>query len=744
MATHLIIVESPAKVKTIKKFLGKGYKIEASLGHIRDLPTKELGVTEGEEFLPTYVIIPGKEKVVNKLQKIAAKVGNIYLAPDPDREGEAIAWHIAEVIKQKNSNFLRIQFNEITKRAVLEALNNPRSLDEKLFNSQQARRILDRLVGYKISPLLWKKVQRGLSAGRVQSVALRLLVEREKERYSFQPQEYWVFKALLKKSEYELQADLVKISNKKAKITNEKQASELKDYLAKQQFILHKIEQKQQKRNPKPPFITSTLQQEANIRFNFSASRTMSIAQRLYEGVDLGEKGTIALITYMRTDSVRIAPEAQKLAREWIKKTLGSKYCPPKAKKYKTKSTAQDAHEAIRPVDPTLTPEEIRAYLPADQFKLYKLIWERFIASQMTSATILATIFHIQAGKTLWQTKGEQIAFPGFLKIYSPGKIKENLLPNLTEGTNFNLEKLDIKQKFTQPPARYSEATLVKKMEELGIGRPSTYATIISTLLARKYALLEEKQLIPTELGMSVCDLLIQHFPKLLDVNFTAKMEEELDKIAIGEKDWQEVLREFAKEFYPTLEAAQKEMRSLKNGEQTEIKCSKCGNPMLVKFGKNGPFLACSNYPKCKNTSNFKRTENGEIVLIKPEEQPPKIVGKCPKCGNPVVEKKARTGARFLACSNYPKCNYTASYSTKVPCPEQGCDGELVERSTKKGKIFYACSNYPKCKFAVWNYPVAQKCPKCGFSILVKKESKARGEYLACPVKGCRYWEKIE
>lgn len=741
MSKNLIIVESPAKIKTITKFLGKDYKLEASLGHIRDLPKKELGVSEDNNFTPTYVIIPGKEKIVAKLKKAAKKAEKVFLAPDPDREGEAIAWHIAELIKDSKAEIHRIQFNEITKRAVLEALANPRSLNEKLFNSQQARRILDRIVGYKISPLLWQKVQRGLSAGRVQSVALRLLVEKEKERFAFTPEEYWPFKALLQAREHSFWADLVKIKNKKSKIKNEQEATQLKEYLQKQKFILIRVEQKTQKKKPKPPFITSTLQQEANVRFNFSASKTMSIAQRLYEGVDLGEKGSTALITYMRTDSVRITPEAQNQARQWIQENLGSEFCPKRARTYKTKSSAQDAHEAIRPVDPLLTPEEVKSYLPADQFKLYKLIWERFIASQMSDAKVLATIFQIEAGYTLWQVKGEQIDFPGFLTIYSPQKVKETLLPSLEEGTELDLQELKAEQKFTQPPARYSEATLVKKMEELGIGRPSTYATIISTLLQRNYVELKEKQLVPTELGMAVCELLIEHFPKLLEVNFTAKMEEELDKIALGEKDWQAVLKDFAKEFYPTLEQAAKQMKSLKKGEDTELLCPQCKGKLLIKFGKNGSFLACSNYPQCKYTTNFTRTEEGKIVIEEPQTIEPKVVGTCPQCAGDLVEKKSRSGARFIACSNYPKCKYTESVSTHVPCPEENCSGELVERSSRKG-TFYACSNYPKCKFAVWNYPVNKKCPKCGFNILVKKETKARGPYLACPNKGCRYWEK--
>ncbi|MBT8764170.1 type I DNA topoisomerase [Desulfohalobiaceae bacterium Ax17] len=755
MSKDLIIVESPAKVKTIKKFLGQDYLVEASVGHVRDLPTKSLGVDENNNFQPQYEIIPGKKKIVNKLRATASRANQVFLAPDPDREGEAIAWHIAELIKDKNPNYNRIQFNEITARAVKEALKHPRPLNENLFNSQQARRILDRLVGYKISPILWKKVKRGLSAGRVQSVALRLIVDRERERQKFVPEEYWLFKAKLEAENNKepsaapgknFVAELWKINKKKAHIPSAQKAQELEQEVRKSSFVISELTEKERKKEPKPPFITSTLQQEASTRLNFSAKKTMTVAQRLYEGVDLGDMGTTALITYMRTDSVRIAKEAQEAARAWILENLGQKFCPPKPRNFKTKAAAQDAHEAIRPVDPSLTPDMVKAYLPADHFRLYRLIWQRFMASQMAPARFWDTVVTIKAGNTLWRAKGQRQIFPGFLKIYyANGENQaDKELPELKEGQGLNLLELSKEQKFTQPPSRFTEASLVRKLEELGIGRPSTYATIISTLTDRDYVTRQEKQFVPTELGNVVCDLLVKHFPKLMDASFTAAMEKDLDTIALGDKNWVDVLQKFAQEFYPTLEKAQKEMAEVKAGKETDIKCSKCGQTMLIRFGRNGTFLACSGYPECKNTANFTRDESGKIQIIPSEPIELKKVGTCPKCGRDLVEKKARTGSRFIACTGYPECNYTKPFSTHVPCPAPGCPGELVERSSRRGKIFYGCDQYPECTYAVWDFPVERECPECGSKILVKKTTKARGEHLACPEKGCRYWEKIE
>jgi DNA topoisomerase-1 len=745
MAHNLIIVESPAKVKTIKKFLGRDYKVEASVGHVRDLPSKNLGVEDDGEFTPQYQVIPGKQKVVSKLQSAAAKAKHIYLAPDPDREGEAIAWHVAELLKDSDAPVSRIQFNEITSRAVKEALEHPRPLNENLFNSQQARRILDRLVGYKLSPLLWKKIKRGISAGRVQSVALRIIVDRERERQAFRPEEYWVFKAELEGPEPPpFVVDLWKVNKKKPAIGSGDQAAALEKDVLASTFTVAEVKEKERSRTPVPPYITSTLQQDASRRMGYSAKKTMSTAQRLYEGVDLGERGTTALITYMRTDSVRISNEARDAAREFIVGSLGKEYYPEKPRYYKTKAGAQDAHEAIRPVDVFITPDDVRTLLPRDQFQLYKLIWQRFVASQMAAAKFWDTTVTVEAGPTLWRVKGERLLFPGFLKVY--GKIDDNAeLPKLTKGDTLDVRKLDKEQKFTQPPPRFSEASLVKELEEKGIGRPSTYAAIISTLIDRDYARLEEKKFAPTELGATVVDMLAEHFASLMDVDFTANMEDLLDNVAEGDQDWINLLRDFTGDFYPTLEKAQKDMAGVKGtGKETGLNCELCGKPMVIRFGRMGEFIGCSGYPDCKNIKNFKRDENGEIVILESENAEPEVVGTCPECGKDLHLKKARTGSRFIACSGYPDCRYTQPFSTGVPCPREGCDGELVEKSSRRGKVFYSCNKYPKCDYAVWNWPVAEPCPKCDSKILVRKTTKARGEHLACPEKSCRYTRSLD
>ncbi len=734
-------------MKTIKKFLGKGYTVEASVGHIRDLPTKILGVDEDHDFTPDYQIIPSKKKVVSGLRAAAKKADTVYLAPDPDREGEAIAWHIAEVIRKQNDNLKRITFNEITSRAVKGALERSTDLNRDLFDSQQARRILDRIVGYKISPLLWKKVKRGISAGRVQSVALRLIVEREKERQAFVPEEYWVFSVLLAGATpppFEVQ--LWKIDNHPPKIGSADQASVLEKALEKAAFRVEKVVEKERKRQPRPPFITSTLQQEASNRLGFSAKRTMMVAQRLYEGVELGARGTTALITYMRTDSVRISDEARGTAESWIKKQLGPEYYPEKPRKFKSKGGAQDAHEAIRPVDPLLTPQEVAPFVPKEQLGLYRLIWERFIASQMAPARFWDTTVTVSADTTLWRTKGERLIFPGFLKVMSGEQSlggKNIELPRLEQGMELGLERLTKEQKFTQPPARFSEASLVRNLEKLGIGRPSTYATIISTLKDREYVATDEGHFVPTDLGTVVSDLLVAHFTQLMDVGFTAHMEEDLDKVAEGRRNWVELLKDFAKGFYPTLDKAAKEMAAVKGGLETDLPCPKCGSPLVIKFGKNGPFLACSAYPGCGFTSNYTRDEKGTIH-IDVDKDAGKKMGTCPQCGGDLVLKKSRTGSRFIACNNYPDCRYTLSFSTGVACPREGCPGELVEKSSRRGKVFYACNQYPQCDYAVWDWPVDKPCPECGSKILVRKTTKSRGTHLACPEKGCKYWKPLE
>lgn len=754
MSKDLIIVESPAKVKTIKKFLGNNYLVQASVGHIRDLPSRELGVDE-ETFMPKYVTIQGKEKVVQSLQDAAKKAGIVYLAPDPDREGEAIAWHIAESIKNCSDNIKRIQFNEITAKAVKDAIAHPREIDPNLFEAQQARRILDRLVGYKISPLLWKSVKRGISAGRVQSVALRLIVEREEERLAFVPEEFWNFKAQLAAGGMPFKAELAKVNGRKVQIKNEEQALAVEKALKSASFIVESVEEKERSKSPQAPFTTSTLQQAANQRLGFSAKRTMSAAQRLYEGIDIEDKGTVALITYMRTDSVRIADEAKKAAKEFIEQKYGREFLAAggKGRDFKGKKSIQDAHEAIRPVDVSLVPEDVKSALTPDQYRLYNLIWARFVASQMANAKFHDTAVSIVCDnmeitpqsdtekefyplKTQWKTKGERLLFAGFLTVLSSTDEKADELPELNANDVLGVEQIIKEQKFTQPNPRYTEASLVRELEEKGIGRPSTYAAIISTIQDREYVRLDGKHFVPTDLGNVVCSQLRENFPTLMDVGFTAKMEEDLDKVADGELAWVKLLKDFSGDFNSTLAKAGEHMKAVKSGVETDMPCPKCGKALTIKFGKSGEFLACSGYPECKFTSNFIRNEQGEIELQTAPEQ--KIVGTCPKCGGNAVEKRSHTGARFIACANYPKCDYTAPYSSGVTCP-QCKTGVLVEKSTKRGKIFYSCSTYPKCDYALWDMPVAEHCPVCDSPLLVRKNTKTKGEHFACPNKSCSY-----
>ncbi len=725
MGKQLIIVESPAKVKTIKKFLGPQYMVQASVGHVRDLPSSSLGVDEANDFAPHYEVIENKKNVVSELRAAAAKADTVYLAPDPDREGEAIAWHVAELIRDKARDIKRIQFNEITAKAVREALERPRELNGHLFDAQQARRVLDRLVGYKISPLLWKTIKRGISAGRVQSVALRLIVEREAEREAFRPEEYWLFKALLAAdAPPPFKADLVRINGKKAVISNAEQADSLEAALRDKPFVVESVEEKERERAPQPPFITSTLQQAANQRLSYTAKRTMNIAQRLYEGVELGDRGLTALITYMRTDSTRIADEARQAARDFIIQTFGENHLPKKARVYKAKGGAQDAHEAIRPVDVNITPDMVKQHLPPEQYNLYRLIWSRFVASQMAGARFHDTTALIACAHTLWRAKGERLLFPGFLAVLPRGAEEADAeLPPLTAGQTLTLDRLNKEQKFTQPPARYSEASLVRELEERGIGRPSTYAAIISTLQDRDYVQLTERHFVPTDLGRVVCRQLVEHFARLMDVGFTAQMEEGLDKVAEGGENWVDLMRAFAADFNPTLEAAAKNMQSLKGGLPADLPCPECGKPLLIKFGKAGAFLACSAYPDCRYTSNFARTEDGRVEAVAQEKPQYEKVGQCPRCGKDLVIKKSRTGRRFIACTGYPACDYAAPFSTGVPCPRCG-KGGLVEKSSRRGKIFYSCDQYPQCDFALWDKPVPGPCPRCDSPYLVEKKSR--------------------
>jgi DNA topoisomerase-1 len=742
MTKGMIVVESPTKVKTLQKFLGDDYIIKASVGHIKDLPEGELGVDVEKDFQPQYVTIPGKKKVLGELKKASQKVKNIYLGPDPDREGEAIAWHIAEEIGNEGKNVYRILFNEITKNAVLDALKKPGTLQKSLYEAQQARRILDRLVGYQVSPILWEKVRRGLSAGRVQSVAVRIICEREREIENFVSQEYWSLTATLKgkDSPISFNARLVKWKGKKVDLANESEAVEMKKRLESVPYSVSKIVEQEKKRHPLPPFITSRLQQEAFRKLSFSAYKTMRVAQKLYEGVDLGEAGTIGLITYMRTDSPRVSTEAVHQVRDWIKKRFGESFLPPKPNIYKSRKGAQEAHEAIRPTSMALEPETIKMSLSKDEYALYRLIWDRFVASQMASAIFLQTTAEIKASEGIFTATGSVPVFHGFMALYvesednhqpANGKAEEEegKLPRLSEGEVLELLGLFSKQHFTQPPPRFSEATLIKELEEKGIGRPSTYAAILSTIKSKGYVGMEKGKFHPTELGYLVNDLLVVNFPDILNIEFTALMEENLDRIEEGEKGWVETLKEFYVPFEKDLEMAKLSMRDVKREQiPTDVLCEQCGSKMVRRWGKRGYFLACSSYPKCRYTREVE--ENGENQKMETDV-------KCEQCGSPMVIKNGKFG-RFLACSNYPACKSTQSINTGVQCPQPGCGGMLVERRTRKGKTFYSCSNYPQCTFALWDKPIPERCPQCDASFLIEKQGKA-GVVKRCHKKECGY-----
>ncbi|MFW6007322.1 MAG: type I DNA topoisomerase [Halanaerobiales bacterium] len=680
----LVIVESPAKAKTINKFLGKDYKVEASMGHVIDLPKSQLGIDVENEFEPKYITIRGKGKILNKLKKETKKSKKVYLATDPDREGEAISWHLSRALKLENDK-PRIAFNEITQDAIQNAIENPRSVDMNLVNAQQARRLLDRLVGYKLSPLLWQKVRKGLSAGRVQTVAVKIICEREREIEKFVPEEYWSITAQLLKDKNKFEADLYRINNEKFNIPDENKVNEILNELKKEKFIVKKVKERKRRRNPYPPFTTSTLQQRASSKLNFSAKKTMFIAQQLYEGIEIGASGSVGLISYMRTDSTRISGEAQKEANKYILDEFGEKYAE-KNKKYKVSEESQDAHEAIRPTSVKRTPEAIKKYLSRDQYRLYNLIWRRFVASQMKPAVYKIMTIDVSAGeKYQFRVSGSQIIFPGFIKLTGTSK-EDVILPELEEGEELVVEDFNPEQHFTQPPPRFTEARLVKTLEEEGIGRPSTYAPTISTIISRGYVERVKNKLKPTKLGFIVIDLLTEYFPNVTDTEFTAQMEERLDKIEEDEEYWREVLSDFYHPFKEKLEVAREEMEEVNFVEETDEVCDKCGKPMVVKHGRYGKFLACSGYPECKNTKPF---------LIKTGV-------KCPKCE----------------------------------------DGELVERKSKKGRKFYGCSNYPDCEFLVWDKPVEEKCPECG-GLMVEKHTRKRGDYHKCINKECGHIVEI-
>ena len=763
-AKNLVIVESPAKAKTLGKYLGRDFQVKASVGHVVDLPKSKLGVDVKKDFAPDFHVIQTKKKVIDELKKAAKGKENIYLASDPDREGEAIAWHIADQVAKNHKRVHRVLINEITKKAVQEAIAKPLELDRNKFDAQIARRVLDRLVGYQISPLLWKKVRRGLSAGRVQSVAVRLVCEREREIRAFESVEYWSLTALLDgRLPPSFRARLVqwqdqKVDNKKFRLENEQSVQEIVNSLQGASWMIGEVEKKERRRYPTPPFVTSKLQQEAARKLGFQPRRTMQLAQQLYEGVELGDDGSVGLITYMRTDSSRVSADALTAVRQYIQGQYGEAYLPGKPNTFRSKKGAQDAHEAIRPTSLEYAPERVRRYLRRDLFQLYSLIWDRFVASQMVPAVYDQTSFEIPVNEALFRATGQQIKFDGFMKVYIEGRDErpqqangadddpadepqetDGVLPNLQKGDSLTLLSMDPRQHFTQPPPRYTQASLIKELDEKGIGRPSTYAAIISNILDREYVLQNESRaLAPTDLGFLVTDLLVESFPDILNVEFTAGMEDELDKIEEGKEKWTKAMKRFYTPFSRDLKKAEKEMRDVKRQElPTDIECDKCGAKMVIKWGRNGEFLACPQYPECKNTKNFKRGETGVIEVVAEEE----VNESCGECGRPMLLRWGKFG-KFLGCSGYPECKNIQPLEKPVDlgikCPE--CkEGNIKERKSRWGKVFYGCDRYPECKFASWDKPMPTPCPDCGSPILVEKVTKRAGRSHRCYKKECGY-----
>ena len=750
-AKNLIIVESPAKAKTINKILGENFQVKASIGHIKDLPEDKLGIDIKNGFKPEYIIIPGKEKIVKELKDYAKKSSKVYIATDPDREGEAIAYHIAEEIDVPENKIYRAIFNEITPDAVKSAIENPSKIDINKVYSQQARRILDRLVGYNLSPFLWKKVKKGLSAGRVQSVALKMVVEREKEILTFQPVDYWTIYGKFIHSDSHLKsasqsgtndsfisANLYKYEGKllverkqdktKFLIKDEKTAENIIEKLKSLSYILTKVEKKKKKRNPPEPFRTATLQAQASSLLGFSPKKTMMLAQQLYEGIDI-EGTSTGLITYMRTDSVRVADEAIKWAKNIIEKNYGKEFVGASHNKNENRKI-QDAHECIRPTYPEKSPEKVKKYLTKDQYALYNLIWNRFIASQMAPAEIEQTTYIIEDPSAIAQFRvsGSVIVFPGFLVLYKDEeKEEENILPSLKEKSSLEPVEILSEKHTTEPLPRYTEATLVKALEEKGIGRPSTYATILSTIQERGYVKKLKQKLYPTYLGFVVTDLLEEKFPELMDYNFTAKMEEDLDRISLNEINWESVIEGFYKDFEKDLTDASKIFKRTKPKEiKTPFKCKDCGKEMVIRWSKGYPFLACSGYPECKNTQSINQNNSQEIKMTD------KI---CPLCGANLVLKNGKRG-EFLACSKYPECKYTENITADVKCPL--CGGDIVKRYSKKGRVFWGCSNYPKCKFILPSEPYPVKCPDCGASYMLKRKNKDGKIFYICHEKNCK------
>ena len=732
----LIIVESPAKAKTINKYLGNDYVVEASVGHIKNLPKSKLGVDVEGGFVPEYETIAGKAEVIARLHAHARRANAVYLATDPDREGEAIAWHLAQEVEQENPKIFRVMFHEITERGITEAMQHPMKVDQNLVNSQQARRVMDRLVGYKISPFVWKTVYYGLSAGRVQTVALRLICEREEAINAFVPEEYWSMVGSFRAHGNEpFFAKLFKVAGEDPNIHDRTTAEGYVNDIRRQSFVLDDIQRKPVRRNPGAPFITSTLQQEAARRLRFHAKRTMMLAQKLYEGIDLGDDGRVGLITYMRTDSTRLSNDAVKEARQYIYDNYGKEYLPAEARTFKKGKSSQDAHEAIRPTSMRFAPKAVKKYLDDEMFALYELIWNRFLACQMSAAVFEQTTVDLRGGDYLFRATDSVPQFRGFLQVYDDiadeaekqddDEDPASRLPaNLRAHDPATLENLLPNQHFTKPPARFTESSLVRELEALGIGRPSTYALIVDTIQTRKYVEARERRLFPTELGIAVYRLLVQNFPDLFNVEFTAKMEEELDTIASGKNSYQNVMGDFYRPFIKGLEGVSKNSAAIKMSlqEATDEKCELCGKPMIIKWGRNGRFMACSGYPSCKNTK----------PLPSEQELTKHVVGgKCDLCGGDMVVKGGRFGA-FLGCSNYPACRNTKPISIGVKCPK--CtQGDVIERKTKRKRVFYGCSRYPDCDFASWDKPVAQSCDTCGNPYMVLKYNQSRGEYLQCP-----------
>ena len=814
MAKALVIVESPAKAKTILKFLGPGHVVKASMGHVRDLPKTKLGVDEKKNFKPTYQILPGRKKVIDDLKKSASTAEVIYLAADPDREGEAICWHLAEELKPVNKKIFRVLFNEITKKAVTAAMQDPGKIDLHKVDAQQARRILDRLVGYKISPLLWEKVRRGLSAGRVQSVALRMICDREAERERFKPEEYWSLAARLDADQPPpFEAKLVRRDGEKYEVKSREEMDSVLHELHGVHFIVREVAAREKRRNPYPPFITSRLQQDAARRLGFTVKRTMMIAQGLYEGKELGDLGTVGLITYMRTDSTRVAGEALAQVRQYIASRYGDANLPDSPRFYASRKGAQEAHEAIRPTSMEFAPESVAPYLSKDELALYMLIWNRFVASQMESAVFDTTTADIDAGRHGFRATGSVVKFPGFLAVYDDdgssrkkerdeegdaprGEEEESagrILPPLQAGQKLHRHGMRPEQHFTQPPPRFTEATLVKALEENGIGRPSTYASILATIQTREYVQKDKGRFVPAELGRLVSELLVGSFGDIVEVGYTARLEEELDEIEAGRLKWIEALKEFNEKFTKDLARAAAEMRNVKTEETpTDSVCDKCGRPMVIKWGRYGKFLACSGYPDCRNTQEI-HNGNGGGPAEGEAAPPPPIEEVCPKCGRAMVLRRGRFGpflacsgypeckttrriqmsasgaieakkervleehcpkcgknlvvkhgrfGEFTACGNYPDCRYIKLKEVGVPCPLDG--GAIVERRSKRGRTFYGCDNYPKCEFVLWNKPVGRPCPKCRAPYLLERRTKREGDVLFCGAEGCGYKEILQ